>query len=204
MYKNIIFDIGGVVVNYSPKDFLLDKFYNTRTENIIYDSMFGSEEWQLLDKGQITWRQATEVFMRRAEESDLAFEMLAVLEEWTDMLTTRKATVTLMRLLKKKGFNLYYLSNISKEVMHFLRNRDFWPLFSGGIASFSVGIAKPDIEIYRLLLKEFSILAKETIFTDDKRENAEAAYSAGVMGIQFTDVKNFCKQLAPYGIDTTG
>ncbi len=201
MVQNLIFDIGGVVVNYNPRDYLVSRFYHERTENKIYDATFGSEEWEMLDKGQISWRDAADIFMRRARERDVGFEMHAVLEEWTDMLTTRKASVTLLRLLKKKGFKLYYLSNMSKEVCEFLKQRDFWPLFDGGLFSCDVGLTKPDVEIYRLLVKNYQLVPQETIFTDNNKDNAEAAYAAGLTGIQFTDVTGFCKMLVAYGID---
>ena len=179
----------------------MEKFYHEPTENKIYDASFGSEEWRLLDQGLLSWREASEIFMQRGRDKDVAFEMLSVLEEWTEMLTTRKATVTLMRLLKKKGFSLYYLSNMSKEVAHLLSGRDFWPLFDGGLLSCNVGMLKPDIEIYRLLMRQFELIPQETIFTDDSKSNSESAYAAGIIGIQFTDVKDFCKMLVTYGVD---
>lgn len=203
MYRNIVFDLGGVVFNYSPRDFLVEKFYHEPTERKIYDAVFGSEEWKLLDKGQISWREASDIFMQRGRDMDVSFEMQSVLEEWTDLLTTRKATVTLLRLLKKKGFNLYYLSNMSREVKQFLSSRDFWPLFDGGILSCEVGMTKPDLDIYRLLMQQYGLVPQETIFTDDVKENAETAYLVGITGIQFTDVKGFCKMLVTYGIDTS-
>ena len=45
MYKNIIFDLGGVVVNFTPKDFLMDRFMNKKAEEIVYALTFGSKEW---------------------------------------------------------------------------------------------------------------------------------------------------------------
>ena len=56
MYKNIIFDFGGVVVNFNPRDFLMDHFMNRRAEEETYDIVFGSQEWQDLDRGIITRR----------------------------------------------------------------------------------------------------------------------------------------------------
>ena len=58
MYKNIIFDFGGVVVNFNPKDFLMDHFMNRRAEEETYDIVFGSQEWQDLDRGIITREEA--------------------------------------------------------------------------------------------------------------------------------------------------
>lgn len=201
MYHNIVFDIGGVVVNYSPKDYLVDRFYHDRTEKKLYEAVFGSEEWEMLDRGELRWAEAAEIFRQRGKEKDISFEMQALLDEWTDMLTTRKATVALMRLLKKKGFKLYYLTNISHEVFALLQQRDFWQLFDGGVASCEAGAAKPDLALYRELLKKYELEPQETIFTDDRRENTAAAFEAGITGIQFKNVKNFCKMLVTYGID---
>lgn len=203
MYRNIIFDLGGVVINYNPKDYLTERFYHERTEKKLYDAIFGSEEWKLLDKGQLTWGDASKIFMRRGREKDMAFETQAVLEEWTDMLTTRAATVALMRILKKKGFNLYYLTNMSREVFAFLQDRDFWNLFDGGVVSCKAGILKPDIEIFKLLVNKYALVPQESIFTDDRKDNAAAAFEVGITGIQFRNVKSFCKMLVTYGIDIT-
>lgn len=201
MYRNIVFDLGGVVVDYNPRDFLADRFFYERLENTIYDAVFGSEEWALLDRGALGWAEASEIFLRRGKDKGIELEMQAVVDEWTDMLTTRKATVTLMRLLKKKGFNLYYLSNISRDAFALLEKRDFWPIFDGGIASWEVQLRKPDTALYKQLLDKYKLVPEETIFTDDNRENAAAAFQAGITGIHFKNVKGFCKMLVVFGID---
>lgn len=51
MYKNIIFDLGGVVVDFKPRDFLMDHFLNKRAEDEVFDLTFGSKEWEELDRG---------------------------------------------------------------------------------------------------------------------------------------------------------
>ena len=51
MYKNVIFDIGGVMVDFDPRDFLLDRFCNAAIEEKVYRLTFGSEHWQKLDTG---------------------------------------------------------------------------------------------------------------------------------------------------------
>ncbi len=201
MYHTIVFDIGGVVVNYNPKEFLVDKFYRERTEKRLYDAVFGSREWEMLDKGEITWRQAEDIFMRRGSEKGLGFEMRAVLDEWPEMLTNRKSTVSLLRLLKKRGFRLLYLSNLSHHAREALREREFWPLFDGGILSCEVGLLKPDLAIYKALIQKYDLFPQETIFTDDLKKNTAAAFEVGITGIQYTDVKSFCQMLFTYGID---
>lgn len=189
------------MVDYNPKDFLMERFFHEKTEVKLYDAVFGSPEWSLLDKGEISWADAKEIFMQRGRNKDIEFEMQSLLDEWTDMLATRKATVVLMRLLKKKGFRLYYLSNIAEPVFNMISQREFWPLFDGGVASYEVNIIKPDPHIYKILLEKYTLNPQETIFTDDNRENAANAFQAGITGIQFKNVKSLCKMLVTYGID---
>lgn len=201
MYHNIVFDIGGVVVDYSPTNFLVDHFFSERSEAKLYEAVFGSEEWVELDKGKLSWPEATRIFKARGKEMDLAFEMQALLDEWTDMLTTKKATVSLLRILKKKGLRLYYLSNISHYALELLQKRDFWPLFDGGLASCNAGLCKPEPDFFRKFIQHEKLVPQETIFTDDRKENTAAAFEVGITGIQFRNVKNFCKMLVTYGID---
>jgi len=63
LYKNIIFDLGGVVVDYEPREFLVDHFMDEKVENALFDITFGSDEWNLLDAGLIT-REAANNMMR--------------------------------------------------------------------------------------------------------------------------------------------
>ncbi len=201
MYHNIIFDMGGVVIDYNPKDYLAERFYHERTERSIYDAVFGSEEWKLMDEGKMSWSDASQIFMQRGIRKNIAFEMRAVLEEWPEMMTTRRATVTLMRVLKKKGFELYYLTNVASEVLEFWKKRKFWSLFEGGVASCEVGTSKPSLDIYKTLLGNYRLTPQECIFIDDTKANASAAFEVGITGIQFRNVKNLCKMLVTYGIE---
>lgn len=201
MYKNIVFDLGGVVFNYSPRDYLADRFFHTATENKIYNAVFGSDEWQKMDRGELSYNEAAAIFLERGREEDVAFEVQAVVDNWTEMLTTRKATINLIRLFKKKGFNVYYLSNISREILAYIKKKDYYALFDGGVASCEVGLLKPDPEIYHQLTIQYGLLPQETIFTDDRMENAAGAFQAGITGIQFRDVKSFCQALVTYGIE---
>ena len=106
MYKNIIFDLGGVVVNFDPKNFLMERFANQRTEDIVYDLTFGSKEWQDLDRGVITRAQANRIMLENAARVDRVFEVRTVIEEWECMLRTKKPTVKTMCKLKLAGYRL--------------------------------------------------------------------------------------------------
>ncbi len=197
----MVFDLGGVVIDYNPRDYLADRFFHEAIENKIYDAMFGSEEWHKLDKGEMTYLEAASIFLERGRDGDFSFEMQAVVDNWTEMLTTKKATINLIKLFKKYGMNVYYLSNMARETMAYLQQRNFFQLFDGGLASCDLGLCKPDPAIYRAGLEKYSLKPQETLFADDYAENAKAAFEAGITGIQFKNVKSFCKMLVTYGIE---
>ena len=201
MYKNIIFDLGGVVVNFDPKNFLMERFANQRTEDIVYDLTFGSKEWQDLDRGVITRAQANRIMLENAARVDRVFEVRTVIEEWEGMLRTKKDTVQIMRKLKAAGYRLYYLTNIPADIMDELRQREWFSLFDGGIASCDVHLCKPEPEIFTTLMQTFRLAYDETIFIDDNKANAQAAYNLGITGILYKNPKSFARALAACGIE---
>ena len=150
MYKNIIFDLGGVVVDFKPRDFLMDHFLNKSAEDEVFDLTFG--------------------------------------------------TVKTMCKLKLAGYRLYYLSNIPQDVIDEIRQRDFFPLFDGGIASCEVHLSKPDPKIFGLMMQKYGLAYDETIFVDDTKVNAQAAYNLGITGILYKGPKSFQRALGLCGV----
>ena len=143
MYKNIIFDLGGVVVDFKPRDFLMDHFLNKRAEDEVFDLTFGSKEWEELDRGVISRGTANRLMLENATERGRTFEVQAVIDEWQSILHTNKRTVKTMCKLKLAGYRLYYLSNIPLDVIDELRQRDCVALCDGGIAAGEVDVGSP-------------------------------------------------------------
>lgn len=129
MYRNIIFDLGGVLVDFSPETFLVDHFMNERTERKLYDITFGSEEWIQLDAGLITRAQANEAMRKKAAILGCSFEVDVILNDWFDMLKTKDEAVQLLKRLHHRGYRLFYLSNIASDVLELLQQRKFWRFF---------------------------------------------------------------------------
>ena len=90
MYKNIVFDFGGVMVDFDPKEYLVDRFCNADVEEQVYQLTFGSEEWKLLDAGLITRFEANQRMLARAKEQGRAFEVQGVLDDWMHILRPRR------------------------------------------------------------------------------------------------------------------
>ena len=187
MYKNIIFDLGGVMVDFDPKTYLVDRFCNAEIEEQVSQLTFESEEWKLLDAGLITRSEANLRMLARAKEYGRAFEVQGVLDDWMHILRPRRRMQALVEQLKQHGYCVYYLSNIPEDVLALLMERDFKGLFDGGAASCEVKINKPDPRIYQALLNKYQLKAGESIFIDDRLENVQAAFRLGFAGIQMKD-----------------
>ena len=100
MYKNIIFDLGNVVLNYNPEEYLIKKINDKNKVEIALNNIFKSNEWKMLDRGIITEEEAKRVIKNRvidnSEIIDLAFE------NWYDMLRPIEETIELINKLKNK------------------------------------------------------------------------------------------------------
>ena len=187
MYKNVIFDIGGVMVDFDPKDFLLERFCNAAVEEKVYRLTFGSETWQKLDAGLCSRYEGSQAMLAAARAEGCAFEVQEVLENWTTILRVRRRMVELVRRLKNHGYCVYYLSNIPEDILPLLMRRGLEGVFDGGVASCDVHINKPDPRIYQCLLDKYGLTAGECIFIDDSRANVQTAFQLGMNSIQMRD-----------------
>ena len=187
MYKNIVFDFGGVMVDFDPKEYLVDRFCNADVEEQVSALTFDSEEWKLLDAGLITRFEANQRMLTHAKEHDCVFEVQGVLDDWMHILRPRLRMLELVRRLKNHGYCVYYLSNIPQDVLELLIERGVLAQFDGGVASCEVQVNKPDPQIYKALLKKYQLKASECVFIDDRLENVQAAFALGFAGIQMKD-----------------
>lgn len=197
MYKNIVFDFGGVMVDFDPHKYLIDLFGNRGLEEEVYDLTFGSREWRLLDAGRITRREANERMLQRARAVGRGFEVEGVLDDWMSMLHPRRRMQTLVEQLKQRGYCVYYLSNIPEDVLDLLMHRDFEGLFDGGVASCEVKVNKPDPRIYQALLDKYHLRADECIFIDDRADNLVAASALASASTRCTTSAPCCAACPP-------
>ena len=187
MYKNIIFDLGGVMVDFDPKTYLVDRFCNAEVEEQVSQLTFESEEWKLLDAGLITRSEANLRMLAHAKEYGRAFEVQGVLDDWLHILRPRRRMQELVRRLKNHGYSVYYLSNIPEDVLALLKERGVLDRFDGGVASCEVHINKPDPRIYQALLDKYGLKASECVFIDDNLANVQAAFTLGFVGIRMKE-----------------
>ena len=194
MLKNIVFDLGGVVVHHNEEGFKqhLGDFFSF----VFGATMAGVPQfWLDFDNGLLTLEEtAVEVAKFRNCEVDTAKKNI---ERAVELQEEVLPTIELIEELKERGYKLYVLSNMSREFIDFLRKQRVYENFDGDVVSCEVGIVKPMPEIYDLLLERFDLDPAETIFIDDRKENVDAAAAKGIATFHFdrNDYEGSCERL---------
>ena len=195
MVKNIIFDIGNVLIKFDPLAYLVQEYQDFETVMILYREVFQSEEWALLDEGLIDEDEA----VKRVSDRIPKFKdtVAKLIQSWEYFLIEdMKASVYFFKLFKEMGYKLYALSNYPKRGFLYTQEKyDFFKLFDGKVISYEVKKLKPDAEIYNSLLKRYSLKPEECIFIDDSYPNVEAARALGMKAVHFRQTSQFLEVL---------
>lgn len=184
MIRNIIFDLGNVLLSWMPREYFLKAGYEEEQVRIIIDSVFRSCHWQSLDNGDITPEEAIE---RMSSGSPLTREQIAaLLNLCQEIIFPITDNIKLLPELKKAGFRLFYLSNFPLEFFRDIKSRyGFFRYFDGGIISAEVKMSKPDPAIYKVFLEHYKLSPAECLYIDDIEKNVKAAESTGMKAVHF-------------------
>jgi putative hydrolase of the HAD superfamily len=179
MIKNIVFDLGNVLLSFKPSEYFEKHKYPATIKATILADIFGSKEWLMLDNGEISTQEAINAISKRSslkkEEIDHIFNLR------TDLLFPLDSNIKVLPGLKKRGFKLYYLSNFPLDIFDEVRSGYyFFKYFDGGLISAEAKISKPDTRIYEILLKRYSLLPGECLFIDDLEANVISARTFGM------------------------
>ncbi|MEI6048316.1 MAG: HAD family phosphatase [Bacteroidota bacterium] len=182
MIKNIVFDLGNVLISFRPSEYFDKKNYSENIKALILSDIFGSKEWLMLDNGEITTAEAIDAI---ASKSSLKKEEIAhIFNLRTELMFPLDENVRLLPELKKRGFRLYFLSNFPMDIFEEIRTGYFFfKYFDGGIISSEAKFSKPDSRIYEILLEKYLLVPDESLFIDDLEINVKAAKSVGMKGL---------------------
>jgi putative hydrolase of the HAD superfamily len=194
MVKNIIFDLGNVLISFKPSEYFDKKKYPETIKATILSDIFGSKEWQMLDKGEITTSEAIDAIAIR---STLNKEEIAhIFNLRTDLMFPLDQNVRLLPELKKQGFRLYYLSNFPLDIFEEIRTGYyFFKFFDGGLISSEVKSSKPESRIYEIFLERYSLIAEECLYIDDIEINVKSAEAIGMKGLFTNDSLEISKKI---------
>jgi 2-haloacid dehalogenase len=182
--KTIIFDLGGVLLDWNPHR-LYAPFFNSNAEIDRFLAEINFAEWNMhQDAGRPFAEGVAALSQEFPHYADL---IRAYHERWEDSVPGPiEGTVKILKRLKKAGFPLYALTNFSAETFPIMRRRfKFLKLFEYILVSGEVGMVKPNPKIYKLLLKKIDRPAAKCLFIDDSAANIAAAAALGFDTIRF-------------------
>lgn len=184
MIKNIVFDMGNVVLAFNPYLFVERLNISADDKELLIEKIYRSKEWTYLDNGSRTEAEVIEILKDRIPER-LHFELDYLVAHWDEPIVEIEGMYELIGELKKKGYGIYLLSNASSRQHIYWKGVRAAELFQDTLISADVRLVKPDHRIYRLMLDKFSINPAETVFIDDSIANINAAVEMGIAGFHF-------------------
>lgn len=194
MIKNIVFDVGKVLVDFNWQKV----FEELQFTGIVYEKVAQatvlSNYWNEFDKGVLSEEEILEGFLKGAPKYQA--EILKVWEYAGNAIVRYDYTIDWINSLKKKGYQVYLLSNYPKRLYELsIEELSFVNIVDGGIFSYQIKCVKPDPKIYQALFEKYNLKPEECVFLDDNEANVIAAEKLGMSGIQFQNKKQAEKEL---------
>jgi putative hydrolase of the HAD superfamily len=202
MIRNVVFDVGNVMVRWSPAE-VIDRSFglpagSAENRNLAV-RLFISPIWTSLNCGRMTFAEAAKAY--HAEHGLTADESRAFFFHVMDHQVLIEGTQGLAGRLKAGGYRIFGLTDNIREIVAHLKERyDFWSLFEGAVVSAEVGIMKPDPQIFAHLLQGFGLEAGETVFLDDNESNVAGAQHAGLESFVFKTAADAERELRALGL----
>ena len=185
--RNIILDMGNVLLNYNP-EIPLDLYAESdEAKNLIRKELFEGPEWIQKDLGNISDREMYESVKQRLPE-EVHPQLLKCVEGWDICMKPVEGAKAFCDMAKEKGYKLYVLSNASERFYEYFPRLADLSYFDGSVVSCDVHMIKPDPGIYRYLLDKYQLSPGECLFIDDREENVAGAEAVGMQGYLFKDV----------------
>lgn len=181
--ENIIFDFGGVLVDWNPR-YLYKHHFEDEIEMEHFLKNICTDEWNVeQDRGR-TLSEGTVLLQNKFPEFDSKIQLFY--DHWEVMLKGDiPETVSLLYKLKKK-YKIFGLTNWSAETISIAYERfPFFKEIDGIVVSGEEKMIKPDPRIYHLLLDRYNLKAENSIFIDDNINNIRAAEKIGLYAIHF-------------------
>lgn len=198
--KNIIFDFGGVLMDWNPRYFFRD-YFNDDEKMEFFLKNIAEDEWNAeQDRGR-SLKDGTDIQVAKFPEWEM--EIRAYYDNWTTMLRADiPENVEVLRKLRHSDYELFGLTNWSAETFPYaLENYDFFDIFEGKIVvSGTEKLIKPDPKIWHVLLERYNLKAEESVFIDDNPKNIEVAKSLGFATVHIIEEISLETELKSLGL----
>jgi putative hydrolase of the HAD superfamily len=189
--RNIIFDLGGVLLNINPLLSLLEFerlsgiSREELTKRLAKEHIFEKIDTGSLDPSQFR-SELCRIMNHTASDAEID-------HAWNILLLDFPAPRLELLQQLGKNYRVFLLSNTN--IIHFRKyTQDFYDtfgmpltsLFEKVFLSYEIGIHKPDAGIYQYVLQNAGLVPSECVFIDDSLPNIAAAAAGGIAGIHIT------------------
>jgi putative hydrolase of the HAD superfamily len=195
--RNIVFDMGGVLLEWNPASTIAALYPDAATQAVIRKQMFEHADWHEFDRGTLSYEAAIEHFAKQTGRSPE--ETRTLIHATRESLRPIEGSIKLLENLAKAGVNLYLLSNMPVSTFEYLvQHHKFFAHFKHLVISGAILLVKPEPAIYKHLVEQTGIVPAESVFIDDLLKNVVAAQECGFHAIQFTSPESCREQLRAY------
>lgn len=199
MITTLIFDIGNVLTNFKWEEFIHGFGFPEETVSRIAKAAMLSKAWYDFDRG-VPEEEVLQEFIDN--DPGIERELRIMFQDIGGTLEIFDTTIPWLDELKEQGYRRLILSNLSektvRECPHALTF--LWDHVDGGILSYTVGMVKPDREIYDELIARYSLVPEECVFMDDREENIATGRSVGFHGIVYRSREEALQELEKLGV----
>ena len=182
MIKNIIFDMGNVLILWSPKKIVARQGLNEADSALLEREVFQEYEWVSMDHGIMSQEEGYASICRRLPERLHAAAHACVFDWWKEPLDPVPGMAELVREVKALGYHVYLCSNATSPLREYFDRIPGSECFEGRIVSADVKLLKPQHEIYETLFETIGLKPEECFFIDDSPLNIDGAYAVGMPG----------------------
>lgn len=194
MIKNIIFDVGMVLVDFCWEKVMHKLGFSGELFERLADATVRSKAWHDYDRSLISDEEVLAALIANAPE--LEDKIRLFWDHTADTIACYPYAEEWIRSIREKGYRCYILSNYSERTYDLTREElPFLELMDGVIFSWQVKQIKPEPDIYRTLLERYQLKPEECVFLDDSPDNVNAARSVGMHAIHFTGKEMAEKEL---------
>ncbi len=195
----VVFDLGGVLIDWDPR-YLYRQLFADRDEMEDFLSRICTPDWHHAhDLGE----DITESCERLARQHPGHRDMIMAWAQCGDEMAAGQfdETVEVLRQLRAAGTPCYALSNMEPQMFTVRRARfPFMNWFDGHVISGIEGVAKPDRQIFEILLRRHELRPASTVFIDDSPLNIAAGRELGMRAVQYTSAQRLRQDLRALGL----
>ena len=185
MIRNVVFDLGNVLVEFKPKNYL--ESLGVTDSDKLSQLIFKDPRWNEFDRGTLQIKDYVSDLKIENPEYAEYFDMIFC-ENWAPKLfKPKEKSIEFLKKQVSPNYKIYILSNVSQYVLSYIRTLDFFPYVTSGTYSYLVKSCKPEEDIYHKFFEENKVIPQECLFLDDIPANIETARRLGMHGIVFDD-----------------